>query len=922
MAKLYPPLIGGTIPAFYTQGTTDLVVPFSMNQAVGKTEISGFILKMKYIDGTLIDTFISSSYNVDSETPTASFNLKTSEGEIPNFLNVGQYYKIQLAYIGKDNVIGYYSTVGIIKCTTRPTVTIEGINKHSITNHQYFYTGLYSQEGKDSTEKLYSSRFLLTDMNGNVVKDTDYVLHNSLEDDLPYEARETFFYGQDLKENTTYYLTYSVKTMNGLEYSSPQYRIIQTNFVGANVDNIALVSNLNYENGYIKLTLSTEKIIISGAFLISRACSKDGWAWSEIKRFNSQSLDPKDWEFIDCTIEQGYKYKYSLQQYNEYGIYSSRVITSEIYADFEHAFLYDGKQQFKISYDPKITNFKSNLLENKVDTIGNKYPFILRNGNVDYKSFDIQGLISLRSDEENLFLNLNFSNKDYTVFNSDLTSENISAERIFKMKTLDWLNDGKPKLFRSPTEGNFIVRLLNSSLTPNDKLGRMIHSFKSTAYEISSFDNEHLQKYNIIDSNEHFGTLMRWSTIDVKKECKKLYENNPNRNMREKYSLINDRKMYSIKAQNFQPGTIIYLDNEEIMIGVTGAYIAESEKGFNSISIIPNDFLGDGYDLPIITYGFKSKAISLFGLISKIEQKEVPLQQFIGQKANYKILTTYNQEKSTRDILKVLNNQWNLVSSLNLIRFKRKDVYQVFVDCEDPQNFNPNTYQGGFFNDEELKQEIDLAKLSKMAIYLIRCKRSNYKYRNNIKEDPYAGDPYNNEGYYIDKENEVFAPYTQYFLDGNYNHYSETPSFNNEFRNTIFNVTLNETDTINLREIQKYNVQEPNSITSIIIGQGIIAELSYILQVNSYYFDTSLFQERLTININKYNELFDESKNIVYEELIKRKLNNIGEMSEAQVNQFLKDTDEQFKINHTTYHNALNSLYRAIEEYNERNGIQ
>jgi len=36
------------------------------------------------------------------------------------------------------------------------------------------------------------------------------------------------------------------------------------------------------------------------------------------------------------------------------------------------------------------------------------------------------------------------------------------------MAALDWLNDGKPKLFRSPAEGNYLVRLMNASLTPND----------------------------------------------------------------------------------------------------------------------------------------------------------------------------------------------------------------------------------------------------------------------------------------------------------------------------------------------------------------------------------------------------------------------------------------------------------------------
>ena len=77
-------------------------------------------------------------------------------------------------------------------------------------------------------------------------------------------------------------------------------------------------------------------------------------------------------------------------------------------------------------------------------------------------------------------------------FNTDLTSENIRLERQFKLEVLDWLTNGEPKLFKSPNEGNYIVRLLNVSLTPNDQLGRMIHTFNATAYEVADLSYENL----------------------------------------------------------------------------------------------------------------------------------------------------------------------------------------------------------------------------------------------------------------------------------------------------------------------------------------------------------------------------------------------------------------------------------------------
>ncbi|MDD7754108.1 MAG: hypothetical protein PUJ51_06325 [Clostridiales bacterium] len=46
LKKLYPPEIEGVIPAFCG---TALVVPFSMNKTVSKSEISGMIIKIKTV---------------------------------------------------------------------------------------------------------------------------------------------------------------------------------------------------------------------------------------------------------------------------------------------------------------------------------------------------------------------------------------------------------------------------------------------------------------------------------------------------------------------------------------------------------------------------------------------------------------------------------------------------------------------------------------------------------------------------------------------------------------------------------------------------------------------------------------------------------------------------------------------------------
>jgi hypothetical protein len=64
-----------------------------------------------------------------------------------------------------------------------------------------------------------------------------------------------------------------------------------------------------------------------------------------------------------------------------------------------------------------------------------------------------------------------------TTLDTMVTANNMYRERTFKMEVLEWLNNGKPKIFRSSAEGNFVVRLMNVSLTPNDTVGRMLHTF-------------------------------------------------------------------------------------------------------------------------------------------------------------------------------------------------------------------------------------------------------------------------------------------------------------------------------------------------------------------------------------------------------------------------------------------------------------
>ena len=53
MAKLFPPIIEGIVPAFYEEnGYIIVVIPFSMNRAVSQSQVKGLAIKIKTVQSS------------------------------------------------------------------------------------------------------------------------------------------------------------------------------------------------------------------------------------------------------------------------------------------------------------------------------------------------------------------------------------------------------------------------------------------------------------------------------------------------------------------------------------------------------------------------------------------------------------------------------------------------------------------------------------------------------------------------------------------------------------------------------------------------------------------------------------------------------------------------------------------------------
>ena len=196
--KLYPPYIEGTLPAFYldydlnlnTPSGAKITIPFTMNPAINQADFNFFVLRMRSATSGTYIIPVQTSNLFDIEKGYVTFILSAKDASL---LTEGLYYKVQLAYsyqyvddtlaILLNNDIGYYSTVGVIKCVSKPNVSISNLDLSNINFFTNDFVGLYDQTNcKDKTEKVYSYEFMIYDDNNELYYTTGEQLHNHVYD--------------------------------------------------------------------------------------------------------------------------------------------------------------------------------------------------------------------------------------------------------------------------------------------------------------------------------------------------------------------------------------------------------------------------------------------------------------------------------------------------------------------------------------------------------------------------------------------------------------------------------------------------------------------------------------------------------------------------------------------------------------------
>lgn len=537
--NLYPPIIETYMPACLTDEPCK--VYFSLSRYNSFDEIKKNVQVIINNQNTNLSELSSTKYPTGIMLTTASIdNLVVGDNKYyitikPEDLQGGvfknnQYYKVQIRFAASgvpapsiegnvQNIAGWlsehqasfseWSTVCLIRAISKPALLLRGFDGSSSAESTVFtspaidFIGSLTFADPQETEYLknYNIKVINT-LNNTQVFNSGVIYTNEFN---PNEINYSLC--SNIEDGITYAVDFTYVTNN--MYSATRrlkFLVIQ---LGVDKLNATVRAYPDKKEARVKIHIFAKEggEESFGNITIRRTSSKSLYTvWEDVHTVALAENKLLDYTWYDYTIESGVWYKYCAQKRNLYGDRGVVVIQEEapFMLLFDDMFLTQNGMQLKIKFDPAISSYKHTMLESKVDTIGSKYPFIRRNGNVNYRQFPISGLITHWCDEDEVFLNrhtlLDGNEKEYNDYNQKNRIDRYNDqyyERKFREKITEFLYENSVKLFRSTTEGNILVKLMDISLTPNKTLGRMLYSFSATAYEVDEANLENYNKYNI-----------------------------------------------------------------------------------------------------------------------------------------------------------------------------------------------------------------------------------------------------------------------------------------------------------------------------------------------------------------------------------------------------------------------------------------
>lgn len=468
----------------------------------------------------------------DAARASDQYYIEISPEDIQNGFEINQYYKVQIRFtsstapeppsdagidkwlVDNKELFSEWSTICLIRAISQPSLQLVNFPDEGdviFSNSNVDIVGSLVFEDENESDQLSNYQIKLYNnedtSNPELVLDSGIIYTNSSQNSNQLNYTLDYL----LEPGTAYLLTISIETRN-YYFQTFDYTLLIVQATD-NPLNANIIAENDAEMGSIKVSIAaTEFQNFTGSVIIRRTSSKSNFnIWEDVYERVYNIEDNINFVWYDITVQSGVWYKYAAQK--KLGPGSRGAVTEmeePVLAYFEDMFLIANNQQVRIRYNQQVSSMRQNIAEARTETLGAQYPYIRRNGYINYRSLSISGLITFFNDYNDTFTSKDELYGDaasplYAAYNEtqNITDFNDYVhEREFREKIIQFLYADNIKLFKTLTEGNVLVKLMNISLSPQQSLGRYLYSFSCEAYEIATDTFDNYLNYNIIEKEQ------------------------------------------------------------------------------------------------------------------------------------------------------------------------------------------------------------------------------------------------------------------------------------------------------------------------------------------------------------------------------------------------------------------------------------
>ena len=494
----------------------------------------------------------------DNSSPSTDLSEAHWHNAIARICRMSQDTMMKSDYDGAYVAFSEWSTITLAKTIYRPEVYVNGIRTYNeeethgdptqqITlnvNSQLLYVSghidtmglpLYDEHGnmQSRTGDVESVSKCIISLAKNIgglytsIESSGEIIPQVIGSLCPFEYK----FRTLLDSNEQYHLRIQYETRNG--FARDRVIPLELPSVFPSLTDILLNSEIDTKRGWAKLSISNSGQSDQNMVVVRSDSYSNFQLWDEL--FKVTVPAGTTITLSDITTEYGIWYEYDLQAIEddlrgELSIQPSEL--QPIIMDCDNIFVANSDGQLSLTYNGQVTQFKKHVQETSTETLGSKYPYVRRNALVDYRSFSLNATISYNDNNEtfltavdNAFdplgeynyhlaevnINRGFKTREelfpyegirnqYDIYNENqrITPYNdIILERRFREEAMDFLNSGRVFLFKSPAEGNILVRIINFSFSPKTEINNLVYDVSCECIEVAPCTVENFKKYGI-----------------------------------------------------------------------------------------------------------------------------------------------------------------------------------------------------------------------------------------------------------------------------------------------------------------------------------------------------------------------------------------------------------------------------------------